>query len=165
MWLALEDATAANGCMCLLPSSHKDGIARRMVADPSGKVGRGAGGGGGGPPPPAGGAGGRGPGGWPQGGRGGRGAVGRVGTKGRPAPWPNAATHTHTPFPWLRLQLSFTAPQPDYDISQFTPLPCPAGTLLLLHGQNVHYRCALGPSAQHAQPAAWCPLRPLRPVP
>ncbi|GIL86249.1 hypothetical protein Vretimale_13750 [Volvox reticuliferus] len=33
----------------------------------------------------------------------------------------------------------FDAPQPSYDMSAFVPLECPAGTLVLLHGENVHY--------------------------
>jgi phytanoyl-CoA hydroxylase len=28
---------------------------------------------------------------------------------------------------------------PSYDLSTFVPLECPAGTLVLLHGENVHY--------------------------
>ncbi|GBF96611.1 hypothetical protein Rsub_09357 [Raphidocelis subcapitata] len=36
-------------------------------------------------------------------------------------------------------QLVFTAPAPDYDLSQFDPIEVAAGTLVLLHGANVHY--------------------------
>jgi hypothetical protein len=36
-------------------------------------------------------------------------------------------------------QVSFDTPQPSYDLAKFVPLECPAGTLVLLHGENVHY--------------------------
>jgi phytanoyl-CoA hydroxylase len=35
--------------------------------------------------------------------------------------------------------LAFTAPQPEYDLSQAVPIECPAGTLVLLHGHVLHY--------------------------
>ncbi len=38
-------------------------------------------------------------------------------------------------------QVSFDAPQPEWDLSQFEPVECPAGTLVLLH---VSGRCAGG---------------------
>jgi len=43
---------------------------------------------------------------------------------------------------WMRGadgSMSFTAPAPSYDLSQFEPIEVPAGTLVLLHGENVHY--------------------------
>lgn len=46
------------------------------------------------------------------------------------------------PFPdpvFAAMQLVFTAPAPSYDLSQFEPIECKAGTLVLLHGANVHY--------------------------
>ncbi|KAG2447298.1 hypothetical protein HYH02_007628 [Chlamydomonas schloesseri] len=45
-------------------------------------------------------------------------------------------------------KVSFDAPQPDYDLSQFVPLECPAGTLVLLQGENVHY------SAENTSPVS-----------
>jgi len=36
LWFAFEDATKENGCLWMLPGSHKDGIQRRFVRDPSG---------------------------------------------------------------------------------------------------------------------------------
>ncbi|KAI8468442.1 MAG: hypothetical protein J3K34DRAFT_522911 [Monoraphidium minutum] len=36
-------------------------------------------------------------------------------------------------------QLVFTGPAPTYDLSEFEPLEVKAGTLVLLHGANVHY--------------------------
>ncbi|PNW72371.1 hypothetical protein CHLRE_16g673281v5 [Chlamydomonas reinhardtii] len=45
-------------------------------------------------------------------------------------------------------KVSFDAPQPAYDLSQFVPLECPAGTLVLLQGENVHY------SAENTSPVS-----------
>ncbi|EFJ46040.1 hypothetical protein VOLCADRAFT_81992 [Volvox carteri f. nagariensis] len=42
----------------------------------------------------------------------------------------------------------FDKPQPAYDMSAFVPLECPAGTLVLLHGENVHY------SAENTSPVS-----------
>lgn len=36
--------------------------------------------------------------------------------------------------------VGFDRPAPQYDLSQFEPIECAAGTLVLLHGANVHYR-------------------------
>ncbi|MCO5604000.1 hypothetical protein L7F22_058157 [Adiantum nelumboides] len=36
LWLALEDATKENGCLWVLPKSHKDGLKRRYVQDTNG---------------------------------------------------------------------------------------------------------------------------------
>jgi len=36
LWIALEDATKTNGCLWALPGSHKDGVNRRFLRDPSG---------------------------------------------------------------------------------------------------------------------------------
>lgn len=38
LWLALEDATETNGCMCVLPGSHTSGLARRMLRGADDKV-------------------------------------------------------------------------------------------------------------------------------
>ncbi|MEW5318216.1 MAG: hypothetical protein WDW38_009456 [Sanguina aurantia] len=38
--------------------------------------------------------------------------------------------------------VTFDKPAPAYDLPAFLPLECPAGTLVLLHGENVHYSCA-----------------------
>lgn len=72
LWWALEDATRDNGCLWAQPGVHKEGLKRRFMLGPDGKV-------------------------------------------------------------------SFDAPQPAYDLAKFVPLECPAGTLVLLHGENVHY--------------------------
>ncbi|KAG2434181.1 hypothetical protein HXX76_007907 [Chlamydomonas incerta] len=45
-------------------------------------------------------------------------------------------------------KVAFDAPQPAYDLSQFVPLECPAGTLVLLQGENVHY------SAENTSPVS-----------
>ncbi|KXZ55753.1 hypothetical protein GPECTOR_2g1303 [Gonium pectorale] len=45
-------------------------------------------------------------------------------------------------------RVSFATPQPTYDLSSFVPLECPAGTLVLLHGENVHY------SAENTSPVS-----------
>lgn len=45
-------------------------------------------------------------------------------------------------------QLVFTAPSPTYDLSRFVPLEVEAGTLVLLHGANVHY------SAENTSPVS-----------
>lgn len=37
--------------------------------------------------------------------------------------------------------VGFDGPAAQYDLSQFEPIECAAGTLVLLHGANVHYRC------------------------
>ena len=71
LWLALDDATIANGCLWALPRSH--GALRRRF---------------------------------------------------RVAPGDTEA--------------SFDAPAPDYDLDAMVPLECPAGTLVVLHGENVH---------------------------
>ncbi|KAF5835583.1 hypothetical protein DUNSADRAFT_7185 [Dunaliella salina] len=34
---------------------------------------------------------------------------------------------------------TFDKPKVEYDLSRFVPLECPAGSLVLLHGENVHY--------------------------
>lgn len=73
LWLALEDATRANGCLWGLKGIHKQGLARRFKRLPQGGVG-------------------------------------------------------------------FDGPAPTYDLSGFEPIECAAGTLVLLHGANVHYR-------------------------
>ncbi|GLC44498.1 hypothetical protein PLESTM_001606600 [Pleodorina starrii] len=44
--------------------------------------------------------------------------------------------------------VSFDGPRPMYDMSAFVPLECPAGTLVLLHGENVHY------SAENTSPVS-----------
>uniref|UniRef100_A0A3Q3NAM9 Phytanoyl-CoA dioxygenase domain-containing protein 1 n=1 Tax=Labrus bergylta TaxID=56723 RepID=A0A3Q3NAM9_9LABR len=36
LWIALEDATVNNGCLCFIPGSHNSGISRRMVRTPKG---------------------------------------------------------------------------------------------------------------------------------
>ncbi|XP_029300642.1 LOW QUALITY PROTEIN: phytanoyl-CoA dioxygenase domain-containing protein 1 [Cottoperca gobio] len=36
LWIALEDATANNGCLWFIPGSHNSGISRRMVRTPKG---------------------------------------------------------------------------------------------------------------------------------
>jgi phytanoyl-CoA hydroxylase len=43
--------------------------------------------------------------------------------------------------------VGFDAPPAQYDLGAFEPIECSAGTLVLLHGANVHYRCGtcLGP--------------------
>eukprot|EP00897_Mesotaenium_endlicherianum_P001174 jgi/Mesen1/11057/ME000099S10496 len=38
LWVALEDATQENGCLWVLPGSHKDGLARRFFVEASGGV-------------------------------------------------------------------------------------------------------------------------------
>ena len=38
LWLALEDATEANGCLYALPGSHASGVHRRMTALPEGGI-------------------------------------------------------------------------------------------------------------------------------
>lgn len=38
IWLAIEDATCANGCLWALPGSHKGPLARRFVRGPDGAV-------------------------------------------------------------------------------------------------------------------------------
>lgn len=48
-------------------------------------------------------------------------------------------------------QLSFTAPAPEYDLAAFTPVECAAGTLIVLHGANVHYSAPnLSPVSRHS---------------
>ncbi|KAL6745238.1 hypothetical protein V8C86DRAFT_2984461 [Haematococcus lacustris] len=37
--------------------------------------------------------------------------------------------------------MAFDNPVPAYDLSSFVPLECPAGSLVLLQGENVHYSC------------------------
>eukprot|EP00879_Flechtneria_rotunda_P007875 GHRR01008251.1.p1 GENE.GHRR01008251.1~~GHRR01008251.1.p1 ORF type:complete len:333 (+),score=97.86 GHRR01008251.1:181-1179(+) len=44
--------------------------------------------------------------------------------------------------------VGFDGPAAEYDLSQFEPIECPAGTLVLLHGANVHY------SAENASPVS-----------
>ncbi|XP_046846877.1 phytanoyl-CoA dioxygenase domain-containing protein 1-like isoform X2 [Xenia sp. Carnegie-2017] len=34
IWIALEDCTIENGCLCFLPKSHNDKVVRRFVRDP-----------------------------------------------------------------------------------------------------------------------------------
>mmetsp|Transcript_22856 Transcript_22856/g.40415 ORF Transcript_22856/g.40415 Transcript_22856/m.40415 type:complete len:343 (-) Transcript_22856:302-1330(-) len=47
--------------------------------------------------------------------------------------------------------VSFDAPPPSYDLDAFTPVECPAGSLVLLHGLNVHYsRENTAPISRHA---------------
>ncbi|CAN6478532.1 unnamed protein product [Victoria cruziana] len=36
LWLALEDATEANGCLWAIPGSHKNGLVRRFIRDDNG---------------------------------------------------------------------------------------------------------------------------------
>ncbi|RWW21317.1 hypothetical protein BHE74_00059288, partial [Ensete ventricosum] len=36
LWLALEDATTANGCLWAIPGSHKNGLKRRFIRDENG---------------------------------------------------------------------------------------------------------------------------------
>ena len=36
-------------------------------------------------------------------------------------------------------RVEFDKPAPEYDLSKFQALECPAGTLVLLQGENVHY--------------------------
>ncbi|XP_047332236.1 phytanoyl-CoA dioxygenase [Impatiens glandulifera] len=36
LWLALEDATIANGCLWAIPGSHKNGLVRRFIRDENG---------------------------------------------------------------------------------------------------------------------------------
>ncbi|XP_031493371.1 phytanoyl-CoA dioxygenase isoform X1 [Nymphaea colorata] len=36
LWLALEDATIANGCLWAIPGSHKNGLVRRFIRDDNG---------------------------------------------------------------------------------------------------------------------------------
>jgi hypothetical protein len=56
-----------------------------------------------------------------------------------------------------RPQLVFSGPAPSYDLSQFEPIECTAGTLVLLHGANVHYSAGAGTRGQEGAPvsAAW----------
>ena len=35
--------------------------------------------------------------------------------------------------------VTFEGAYPDWDLAQFVPLEVPAGTMVLLHGENVHY--------------------------
>lgn len=44
--------------------------------------------------------------------------------------------------------MRFDAPPPTYDLSAFEPLEVGAGTLVLLHGENVHY------SAENTSPVS-----------
>lgn len=81
LWLALEDATRANGCLWGLKGIHKQGLARRFKRLPQGGVG-------------------------------------------------------------------FDGPPAEYDLDQFEPIECAAGTLVLLHGANVHY------SAENTSPVS-----------
>ncbi|XP_024535439.1 phytanoyl-CoA dioxygenase [Selaginella moellendorffii] len=36
LWLALEDANKSNGCLWVLPKSHRDGVARKFLRDENG---------------------------------------------------------------------------------------------------------------------------------
>ncbi|KAF6163556.1 hypothetical protein GIB67_002561 [Kingdonia uniflora] len=36
LWLALEDATVVNGCLWVIPGSHKNGLVRRFIRDDEG---------------------------------------------------------------------------------------------------------------------------------
>mmetsp|Transcript_12733 Transcript_12733/g.22514 ORF Transcript_12733/g.22514 Transcript_12733/m.22514 type:complete len:353 (-) Transcript_12733:110-1168(-) len=48
-------------------------------------------------------------------------------------------------------KMVFDRSQPDYDLSQFQPIECPAGTLVLLQGENVHYSCEnTSPVSRHS---------------
>eukprot|EP00123_Amoebidium_parasiticum_P006003 comp17061_c0_seq2/m.15799 comp17061_c0_seq2/g.15799 ORF comp17061_c0_seq2/g.15799 comp17061_c0_seq2/m.15799 type:complete len:271 (-) comp17061_c0_seq2:20-832(-) len=38
IWIPLEDCTVENGCLWMLPGSHKDGLARRMIRKEGGGV-------------------------------------------------------------------------------------------------------------------------------
>ncbi len=40
--------------------------------------------------------------------------------------------------------VGFDGPATEWDLSACVPLECRAGTLVLLHGENVHYRCVRG---------------------
>lgn len=83
LWLALEDANLANGCLWGWKGIHKQGLARRFKRLPQGGVG-------------------------------------------------------------------FDGPAPDWTshLDEFEPIECEAGTLVLLHGENVHY------SAENTSPVS-----------
>ena len=44
--------------------------------------------------------------------------------------------------------MGFDNPAPSYDLELFDPIECEAGTLVLLHGENVHY------SAENTSPVS-----------
>jgi len=47
--------------------------------------------------------------------------------------------------------VAFDAPAPAYELDKFQPLECPAGTLVLLHGENIHYSCEnTSPVSRHS---------------
>lgn len=84
MWLALEDATVANGCLFSSEGNHAAGLAARMTADGAGGV-----------------------------------------------TWPSGT--------------------PDFSALQLEPLEVAAGTLVVLHGSNVHGSSAnTSPQSRHA---------------
>jgi len=82
IWLALQEATPANGCLWAIPGSHASGVAGRFVLDPlTRKTG------------------------W---------------AEGKPPSLPQLAAEGCD------------------QSSSYVPLPCPAGTLVVLHGAVVH---------------------------
>lgn len=40
LWIALEDATIENGCMWIIPASHRNGLNARVIAAPEAPFGR-----------------------------------------------------------------------------------------------------------------------------
>lgn len=34
-WIALDNATIENGCLCIIPGSHKTNVHRRMIRNPN----------------------------------------------------------------------------------------------------------------------------------
>jgi hypothetical protein len=59
-------------------------------------------------------------------------------------------------------QLVFTGPSPTYDLSQFEPIEVKAGTLVLLHGANVHYSAGARGGARaraHSRTHAFAPAQ------
>lgn len=57
--------------------------------------------------------------------------------------------------------VGFDGPATEWDLSGCVPLECRAGTLVLLHGENVHYRCVRGARRAPANErhATWPPFR------
>ena len=144
VWVALEDADEANGCMWALPGSHKGGVLRRFGRGLGEEEAGGEGGGGG----SGGGASTR----WYEG------HGGNASSDG-----PAAAAPSEPPLP----HIGFDRPAPAYDLSAGVPLPAPAGTLILLHGSVLHWSAPnTGSASRHAftvhlaeggEGAVWCP--------
>ena len=138
VWVALEDADEANGCLWALPGSHGGPVRRRFGRGLSegkqeggeewyGKEREEEG---------AGGAGGR-----------GGGEDGEGGRAARAAPGADADAAGAPPAP----SVGFDRPAPAYDLAGGVPLPAPAGTLVLLHGSVIHWSAPnSGASSRHA---------------